>query len=308
MKNAIITGATSFIGVHLINELLINDYYVTAVVRPNSHNINRLPTNKRITVIELDTNDIKLLPNKVKDAQYEVFYHLSWDGVRATYRDDILLQLNNYNNSIKAMQTANILKCNVFVGSGSQAEYGKCLGKITEEYIPNPLTEYGKAKLNTYEKLKSISENMNIKFIWTRLFSVYGIYDHEKTLVMSALKKLLNNEDLELTECNQRWDYIQVEDVARAMYLLGTSDCESGIYNIASGNSKQLKEFVIDIKRITNSKSQLKFGAINYGSEGVISLEPAIDKLKRNIDWSCKVSFDDGITKLSKYLIQEGYL
>jgi len=233
MKNAIITGATSFIGVHLINELLVNGYFVTAVVRPNSNNINRLPANKRLTVIELDSNDINLLPNKVKEDQYEIFYHLSWEGVRAPYRDDKLLQLNNYNNAIKAMETANILNCNVFVGAGSQAEYGKCLGKITEEYVPNPITEYGKEKLNTYKTLKDLSESMNIKFIWTRIFSVYGKYDYERTLVMSALKKILNNEDLELTECKQKWDYIHVVDVARAMFLLGVSECECGVYNIA---------------------------------------------------------------------------
>jgi len=302
MKNAIITGATGFIGVHLINELLSNDYYVTAIVRPNSHNINRLPANKRLTVIELDANDLNLLPCKVKDDQYEIFYHLSWEGVRAPYRDDKLLQLDNYYNAIKAMQTANILKCNVFVGSGSQAEYGRCTGKITEEYIPNPITEYGKAKLKSYYSLNNLAKENNIKFIWTRIFSVYGRYDFEGTLVMSALKKLIRGEDLQLTECKQSWDFIHVKDVARAMYMLGTSECEAGIYNIASGNSKQLKDYVLDMKKITNSSSKLEFGAIKYGSEGVVSFEPVVDKLRNNLDWICQVSFEDGILDLLQYL------
>jgi len=300
VKKAIITGATSFIGVHLINVLLSNDYHVTAIVRPHSINADRIPIDKRITVIELDMSDIHQLVDKVQEKEYEVFYHLAWEGVRVPYRDDKLLQMSNYNNAIKAMEISVILNCKVFVGSGSQAEYGRCSGKITEDYIPQPTTEYGKAKLAAYRTLSSLSKINNIKFIWTRIFSVYGKYDYEKTLVMSALTKLSKNEDLQLTECKQMWDYVHVEDVANAMYMLGAYDCKDGIYNIASGNSKQLKDYVINMKKITGSSSKLDFGAIQYSTEGFVSFEPVITKLLSSIDWTCKVSFEEGITNLWK--------
>lgn len=306
MKNAIITGATSFIGIHLINELLVNGYFVTAVVRPHSINIVRLPINNKIKVIELDMNDISLLPNKVEEKQYEVFYHLAWEGARVPYRDDKLLQMNNYNNAIKAIEVARVLKCKVFVGTGSQAECGKCVGRINEKYVTNPTTEYGKAKLKAYRALSNFSKDNNMKFIWTRIFSVYGKYDYEGSLVMSALRKFSRNEDIKLTECKQNWDYIHVEDVANTIYMLGTFDCADGIYNIASGESKILKEYVLDMKRITNSSSNLEFGAIQYNSEGVVSFEPVVDKLRSNLDWSCRVNFTDGILNLFKYIKQEG--
>lgn len=298
MKNAVVTGATSFIGVHLINELLDNDYYITAVIRPNSSHIDRLPNSNKITVVELDMNDIHLLSTRIEVKQCEVFYHLAWEGARVPFRDDKLLQKNNYENAIKAMEVACILKCKVFVGSGSQAEYGRCIGKITEDYTPNPSTEYGKAKLKACSTLSDLADENNIKFIWTRIFSVYGKYDYESTLVMSTLKKLTKNEDILLTECKQKWDFINVEDAATVMYMLGTSECKDGIYNIASGNARPLKEYVLDMKKISKSESNLKFGAIQYGTEGIVSFEPVIDKLKSNLNWSCKISFEDGILNL----------
>lgn len=302
MKNVVITGATSFLGVHIIKEYLKNNCNVIAVVRPNSKKLNRLPQSDYLTIIEIGMEEIEKLKDKFKNKKIDVFYHLAWDGVRVPYRDDAILQNKNYRCAINAMKVAESLECDTFIGSGSQAEYGRCIGKIDESYEPRPTTEYGKAKLKAYETLKMMARENNMKFIWTRIFSVYGVYDYQGTLVMSALDKMKRNESILLTQCVQSWDFIYVEDVARAMYLLANTSCEGGIYNIVSGTSKQLKDFVIDMKDICKSTSELQFGAIPYNCEGVISFEPVIDKLKKNLVWSCRVKFDEGIKKILKFI------
>lgn len=302
MKNVLVTGATSFIGVHIIEEYLKNNCKVIAVVRHNSKNLNRLPKSNLLKIIEVEMDEIEYIVGSVTDEQVDIFYHLAWDGVRVPYRDDVILQNNNYNCAIKAMNVAKQLGCSVFIGSGSQAEYGKCVGKIDENYETKPTTEYGKAKLKTYETLKLMAKENNIKFIWTRIFSVYGIYDYSGTLVMSALNKMKKNESIQLTECIQNWDFIYVEEVAKVMYLLANTSCMDGVYNIASGESKQLKEFVIDMKKICNSRSELQFGAVPYNNEGVVSFEPIITKLKQNLRWSCHISFEEGIKKVLEFM------
>ncbi len=178
MKKVVVTGATSFIGVHIIKEYLKNNCEVIAVVRPNSKNLSRLSKNNLLTVVEMDMENIEQLIKKFNNKKIDVFYHLAWEGVRAPYRDDAILQNENYICAVKAMKTAKGLGCDIFIGSGSQAEYGKCIGKIDENYPAAPVTEYGKAKLKTYEKLKILAKENNIKFIWARVFSVYGIYDY----------------------------------------------------------------------------------------------------------------------------------
>ncbi len=302
MKKIVVTGATSFIGVHIIKEYLNNNCKVIAVVRPNSKNLNRLPKNNNIEIIETDMEKIEYIIDKVENKKADIFYHLAWEGARVPYRDDAVLQNNNYECAIKAMKVAKQLRCSVFIGSGSQAEYGKCIGKIDENYPTNATTEYGKAKLKAYETLKVMAKENNMKFIWTRIFSVYGIYDYKGTLVMSALDKMKRNESIQLTECIQNWDFIYVEDAAKIMYLLANTSCYDGVYNIASGESRQLKDFVIDMKEICNSKSELQFGVVPYNSEGVVSFEPVINKLNQNLGYSCKISFNEGIKKILKFL------
>lgn len=298
MKNVIVTGATSFIGVHIIKEYLKNNCKVIAVVRPNSKNLNRLPKSEFLKIIEVSMEKIQDIVDEIEYKRIDIFYHLAWEGARVPYRDDTVIQNQNYKGAINAMIVAKQLGCNIFIGAGSQAEYGKCMGKIHENYPTSPITEYGKAKLKAYETLKIMSRENNMKFIWTRIFSVYGVYDYQGTLVMSALDKMKNNESMLLTQCIQNWDFIYVEDVARAMYLLANTSCMAGIYNIASGKSRQLKDFVIDMKEICKSTSELQFGAVPYNSEGVISFEPIVDKLKQNLGWSYEINFKEGIKKI----------
>jgi nucleoside-diphosphate-sugar epimerase len=296
MKNIVVSGATSFIGMHLLNELLSDENnHVIALVRPNSPNINKLKTHEKLTVLEFSLQEIENIPSLIS-VTVDVFYHLAWKGTRAPARDDKLLQENNYQSSIKAIKVAFELGCKSFVGVGSQAEYGQCIGKITESYKVAPLTEYGKAKLRTCEDGKKLAERLGVKFIWARIFSVYGKGDFEGTLIMSAISKMLNNEKLSLTECIQSWDFLHVLDAANALLLL--SSAPSGIYNIASGVSHPLKDFVYEMVRLTNSYSILEFGVIPYNTEGMVSFEPVVDKLISVAGWAPKISFDQGICEI----------
>ncbi len=300
MKNVVITGATSFVGVHLINECIKNNCNVFAVVRPNSKNLSRIRKNDLINIIELDQNDIEKLTEKILETNIDAFYHLSWEGTRVPYRDDSKMQENNYNCAIKAIYTAKKLGCNLFIGTGSQAEYGLCSGKVDENYPKNPNTEYGKYKLKAYEEIKKIAEENNMRYIWIRIFSAYGVLDYENTLIMSCLKKMTNSEPVPMTQCIQKWNYINVEDVAKILFLFITKNCENGAYNVASNDYRQLKKYVEEMKEICNSNSELQFGAIPYNSEGIRNLEPVIDKLINNLDYKFEISFEKGIRQILK--------
>ena len=93
MKTILITGATSFIGLNLINYLL-NDYKVIAVVRPNSEKISLLPESKNLVVLGLEMKDYYRLPSLIKEPIYAMV-HLSW-GVHVESIETIL----NYKNRI----------------------------------------------------------------------------------------------------------------------------------------------------------------------------------------------------------------
>lgn len=79
MKKVIISGATSMIGVALIEECIKNNIYVTALSRKNSPNLIRLPKSKLINIVECDINNLENLKN-LCSKDYDVFYHFAWEG------------------------------------------------------------------------------------------------------------------------------------------------------------------------------------------------------------------------------------
>ena len=296
--NIVMTGATSFIGSNVLRMLLEEqENKVWVVIRPNSKNTNKIPAHKNISIVELDMSEIEKLHNYVQE-KIDVFFHFAWEGVRAPYRDDDEIQNKNYVATLKAMEVCNRLHGRKFIGCGSQAEYGYMEGVIDEDYSCKPNTEYGKAKLKSYTDLSLYAKNHNIEFIWARIFSVFGPGDYSGSLIMSCIDKMSKNQNIQLTECKQDWDFVYIDEVAKVFVLFAKEKCRSGVYNIASGNHRVLKEYVQEIKNIMNSDSMLEFGAIPYPGSGMVSFVPDISKLRKELNWKSMITFEEGINKI----------
>ena len=142
----------------------------------------------------------------------------------------------------------------------------------------------------------------NIKFYEPRFFSLYGYGDFEKTLVISMLHKMLKNEKCDLSNCTQDWNFLHIRDAARGIrMLIHNTSYADGIYNFASTNTRPLKNFVEDMKRISGSDSSLNFGVIPHNDSGKNGLNPCVDKLLRT-GWHEQISFNDGIKELVEQL------
>lgn len=305
MRNIVITGATSFIGVNLIQEFLKKDdnseYKVYAVVRHASPKVILLPEDDRLTIIDADMSEYDQLADKVDDSVYG-FVHLAWNGTRGINRNDVSLQEKNYINSLKALKSAVELKVKVFVSAGSQAEYGPSSNMTFEDTQVMPQTEYGKFKLKFYERARKTCEEHKIKFYEPRFFSLYGYGDFAQTLVISTLKRMLKNESCDLTDCTQNWNFLHVKDAARGIkILMHNLTYQDGIYNFGSKNTMPLKSFVEKMKQVSKSESELNFGAVQHNDSGNIGLNPCVDKLSRT-GWQERISFDDGIKELAEQL------
>ena len=116
MKTILITGATSFIGLNLINYLL-NDYKVIAVVRPNSEKISLLPASDNLSIFELEMKDYYRLPSLIKESIHSIA-HLSWMGTRGIDRNNIELQEQNFKYSISTLHSAAKLNAKIFMSAG----------------------------------------------------------------------------------------------------------------------------------------------------------------------------------------------
>lgn len=282
MKNIVVTGATSFIGRHLLAQLSKTNDNIFALVRPSSiYKITSLK-GKNINVLAIGLENINEIRKQLNHV--DVCFHLAWNGTRVPERYDANLQKSNYKYSIDSYEAVKMLGCNVFVGVGSQAEYGFCQNEITESTEPNPNTEYGKYKLTTCKKLIELGERDSIRVIWGRVFSIYGKGDYENTLLMSSIRKMLNNDSIDMTEGTQYWNYLYVEDLAKILVKLAYDNSARGIYNLASNDTRMLKDYILELKEVLKSESKINFGTVPYRSEGKVNIIPNIERLSRIYD------------------------
>ena len=296
----VISGATSMIGAALANKLLENNHEVVAVVRPNTKKIETINKSQNLSIVECSMEDYAEL-NSLIQGKVDVAVSTAWNGTRGADRNNKELQEENYKNSVSFLKVLISKGCQKFLTAGSQAEYGLWTRKekLNEDVIPTPNTEYGKYKLTFYEYAKNYCKANGCILIEPRFFSLYGPEDYEGTLVISTLKKMLENKPCELTECIQLWDFLYIDDAIAGLIKLIEDNVEEGVYNFGSGYSAPLKVFIEEMKKITNTNSELQYGIIQYPATGIVNVNPEVKKLMQ-YGWVPKIGFEEGIKQICK--------
>ncbi|MDY6355702.1 MAG: NAD(P)-dependent oxidoreductase [Catonella sp.] len=295
--NIVVTGATSMVGEAVIESAISHGDHVLAIVRHNSKKLYRLPDSNLIRIYEADLDEMSKVKNLSK--KYDLFFHFGWGNTNRAFRDDPRLQEENIKYTLDAVDLAHRLGCEKFVLAGLQAEYGLKNELITEETRPEPIAAYGMAKLSAEMLSGKLCEKYGMKHIGLRIFSVYGPYDSDSTLVSYAVDSFLKGEKAEFSKAANIWNYIYSSDAGEMIYRLGSPDVDSGIYCVAGEKSTELKNYILQIveyfdKEVLYSFSEeSNFKPVNLCVDmsktiGVTGYRPA-------------VSFRDGIRNIIKY-------
>ena len=312
-KRIIITGPTGAIGMALIKRCIEEKVYTVAVCHKGSVRIAQIPQNRYVHVVEADLADLGRLDKKelgfAETENADIFYHFAWEGTTGTSRNDMTLQIKNIQYTIDAVKLAVRLGCDTFIGAGSQAEYGRVEGVLTAETPTFPENGYGMAKLCAGQMSRQLCETLGMRHIWTRILSVYGPYDGQGSMVMSAIRKLMGGERAGFTRGEQMWDYLYSEDAAAAMFLLGKKGIHGRIYVLGSGQVKPLKDYILKIQNAVEKQTgfagELGFGDIPYGERQVMYLGADITALMRDTGFEPQVSFEAGIERtVSQCMVQ----
>lgn len=290
-----ITGASCFIGVELCRYLSDNGHQVIAMSRRENEDLNAIATDGNLKVFR---SDLKSLFEKTTDVKADVFVHLAWAGTSHEDRNNPAIQEENVKSALACVELSKQMGCQLYVDAGSQAEYGIVPGIITEDTECHPVSAYGKAKLQMYRESQDLTRKLGLKYIHLRILSVYGENDHPNTLIISSLKKLKNNEPIEMRSGGQKWNYVYVKDAARqiaelSLYAYGNDGFKCEVYNIASNDTRKLQEFVEKMKELSGSYSTLSFGG--YNQEKDVNLKPDTSKTTSIVKPLTEFCFEDVI-------------
>lgn len=301
---AIVTGATGFIGLALCRELLQNGYEVVAVIRPDSVKKDKLLRLEKesslsgtsLQILEIPLDKICML-HICYHIRADFFFHLAWNGSSGAAREDFDIQHSNIEFAACAIRTAKTCGCRKFIGAGSQAEYGVVGGTAFEDKtVPSPFMMYGAAKLAVCQMCSVLARQLDIGFVWSRIYSVYGVGENQGTLVNYVMNTLKKGEVPELSPCENMWNFLYITDCVRALRMLAEDENIQGICHVASKDTRLLKEFVAEMRNMLAPDIELGFGVKQADPARTFWLQPDVGKLDR-IGFEAEVSFREGIQR-----------
>lgn len=245
MKTAIVTGATGFVGIHLITELLANDVDVVALCRRESSNISRLPANVKVVY------DITAL------RRADVFYHLAWNGASWPGRADAMLQARNTEMTLNLLTVAQGLCCGKFVALGTV--YEQFAQRVRDIGRTSGSDFYLLSKDYAHTTAKRLAFELKMDFVWCTVCHPIGRYIKPEQLMAYVIKGLVCGEKTELGPAATPYDIIAVEDLAFGLYLLG-EEAVCGDYFVGSGKPRLLREYLEEAQRVLGVQTKLGIG------------------------------------------------
>lgn len=293
----VITGPTGAIGHALIDLCLDKGIEVLAICHRGSKRIGDLPVDKRVKIIELDMSEYdSVQKNTIQNlGKWDIFYHMAWNGTTGDDRNDTNLQQQNIKGTLAAVKLAKQLKCHTFIGTGSQAEYGRVNDVLRPDTPTFPENGYGIAKLCAGQLSKIACSQLGIRHIWVRILSVYGPYDGMDTMVIATIKKLLTGEIPMFTKGEQEWDYLYSRDAGKAMLALGDRGADGEVYVLGSGKARPLRYYIEAIRNAVSPNNEIDIGAIPYSQNQVMFLCADIEKLTKDTGFEPRTSFEEGV-------------
>jgi len=303
MKTVLLTGATGFLGSHIAEKLLKNGNKVIALKRSTS---NLWRCNAFIDKIQwLDYDNLNEIESVIINLRPEILIHAAWNGVSAVDRDNLSKQDRNVSfldSLFEIIKKTNISK---IISLGSQAEYGNFEGSIDENFELNPKTAYGSSKVKVLALLKSFAEQNNIEWYWIRLFSIFGPREGGDWLIPVTINNLVEQKEMMLTSCEQKYDYLFVKDFVSGIYkVVNCASDFSGVYNLSSNNSIKIKDLLLNIEiRLTPNKNLLLFGKLPYRANQVMNMLGNSNLFYKTFNFKPVYSINDGLNETIDYYL-----
>jgi nucleoside-diphosphate-sugar epimerase len=254
MKIAV-TGATGFIGRHVLNELARHDVEVIAI----SRHAATLPGASQVQL------DIQAAPGDAFDliGHPDALIHLAWGGL-PNYRS-----LHHFEQELPAQYRflRNLIAAGLknLVVVGTCFEYGMQSGPLSEDLSTRPDNPYGFAKDSLRRQLEYLRAAQPFNLTWARLFYLHGEGQAASSL-LPLLRQAVAHGDkaFNMSGGEQLRDYLPVTEVARCLVALALKQTDSGVVNLCSGQPISVRKLVEGWIKENNWSIELNLGHYPY--------------------------------------------
>ena len=284
-EKILLTGATGFLGSHILRKLIEVGEDVVVLARENS-NFDRINNLKEFSIFIVNQH-FSNIENLYQKYSISTIIHVATEYGRDSNYSSVLM--SNVLFPIKLYEFADKKKLKLFINTDSFS----CK-------FPNSsyLKDYISSKILFKNYLKSQTQ---VQVINLQLEHIYGNFDSKGKFVTFLIESMLKNEKtISLTAGEQKRDFIYVSDVVDAyMCVLKNKHILSRYeeFEVGNGVSISIREFVSKIHSIMNSKSSLLFGALETRVDEIKDSK-ANNKKLISLGWEPKFNLDNGLKAL----------
>jgi nucleoside-diphosphate-sugar epimerase len=257
-----------------------------------------------VRIVRGDQDDAGSLREKLAGETVDAFFHLAWSGVTAEYRNSPEQISTNVVGCLRLWELARDIGCKHWIGIGSQAEYGHYEVALKEDFPAKPTTAYGVAKLASGILTAKMSEMAGMRHTWVRLLAAYGPGDDPRHLIPSVILTLCSGKKPVLTRGEQQWDYLYVQDAAKALSLIAATGA-TGTLNLSSGDTVVIRNLVASIRDLVDPRLALGFGEVPYRPDQVMYLNADISRLQSATGWKPEISLEEGLRRTVEWFKTE---
>lgn len=294
MRKVLIIGANGFLGNKLTRYLLEKDIEIVAFV-PTGFDYSNVSCFPRVSCVEFSFGSLGQLDQSEPIIGVDTIYNMAWIGVNAKDRNNAPLQLSNIQCNLEVAEFAKRNGIMRLIVPGSAAQFA-CSGRVIDGTgTPAPSDLYSAAKIATYYYLNTYSSLNGIELVWPLVTSIYGTGRDDNNLLSYVIKSFLKGEKPSTTKLEQKWDYLHVEDLMVALYLLGQKGKGGKMYPVGSGESSTLREYVEIIRDSIDSSLPIGIGDVPYKNSKIDNQVLDISSLKEDTGFEPSISFSEGI-------------
>ena len=295
--SVLVTGATGFVGVHLVARLLSEGNGVTVLARSSS--VLPAEWRDRVRVITCDDFSERNL-RRLLDRPFEAIFHLAAYGVKPNQRDvDEIVRINMEMPAALARLCGEWRARMVMTGTFSEYRSPSNRELVLED---SPLEQgklYGSSKAAGGLMAGAIAHSSGVGFRLLRLFKVYGAGEAPHRLLPALVSGLARHERVAISAGTQVLDFVYVDDVIEAMVRAEAHCGEKGgiaTWNVATGRAHSVREFAEQVAAAMNADaSLLGFGAVAMRKDDEPWLVGSPDLLRSELGWRPSVGLEDGV-------------
>ena len=294
-RKALVTGATGFIGSHLVKRLVAAECAVTMLTRNDTPSDRLQDVWSRLEVVHGDLASRASLEALDPVCASDLVFHLAAEGTDQRGDDlERLLQVNAQ-GTLRVAELALRGKAQRFVYVGSSTEYGRG-SQLREDAPLAPLSPYGVSKAAGWLIAQSLGHQAHLPVVGVRLFTPYGPWENSWRLIPHTVQHALRGDDIPLTPGDQSRDFLFIDDAIEGLLLAAASPAAVGqLFNICSGQETQVKEAVRTLLRLIDGSARPLFGQTPYRSDepGRLSGDPG--KAGTLLGWLPTTPLEEGL-------------